>query len=184
MPDLTQLKQMSARFAPVKIKHDVSKLSSGDRKALARLIEAAKVLNHVFMDQLWSGNRDLYEKLQKDTTPLGKQRLHYFWLNKGPWSDLDGHTAFLPDVPARKPEGANFCLTDIFPWKDELSAGIDHEAFCLSFLRQPDLDCCRTTPGLLKEFRTADKLLDEGDMAGAEAWRLQAKAPAEGEKVH
>jgi hypothetical protein len=37
-----------------------------------------------------------------------------------------------------------------------------------------------------------DQLLDEGDMAGAETWhriinaieRLQAKAPAEGEKVH
>jgi hypothetical protein len=40
--------------------------------------------------------------------------------------------------------------------------------------------------------RTQDELLDEGDMAGAETWhrilnaieRLQAKAPAEGEKVH
>jgi 16S rRNA (cytosine967-C5)-methyltransferase len=38
-----------------------------------------------------------------------------------------------------QPEGAEFRFTDIFPWKDELSPGIDHEAFCLSFLRQPDL---------------------------------------------
>ena len=38
----------------------------------------------------------------------------------------------------------------------------------------------------------ADQLLDEGDMAGAETWhrilnaieRLQARHPAEGEKVH
>ena len=64
LPDLTQLKQMSARFAPVKIKYDTSKLSSGDRKALAKLIEAAKVLNSIFMDQLWSGNRDLYQELE------------------------------------------------------------------------------------------------------------------------
>ena len=113
MPNLDQLKQMSARFAPVKIKYDTSKLSAGDRKALAKLVEAAKVLNHVFMDQLFSGNRDLYEKLQKDTTPLGKARLHYFWLNKGPWSDLDEHSAFLPDVPARKPPGANFYPADM-----------------------------------------------------------------------
>ncbi|HXB94801.1 MAG TPA: hypothetical protein VNU70_06575, partial [Puia sp.] len=35
--------------------------------------------------------------------------------------------------------GADFQVTDIFPWKDELSNGIDHEAFCRSFLRQPDL---------------------------------------------
>ena len=45
--------------------------------------------------------------------------------------------------------------------------------------------------GILRGER-ADRLLDEGDMAGAERWhrilnaieRLQAKAPTEGEKVH
>ena len=113
MPDLNQLKQMTARFAPVDLKYDAAKLSAGDRKALPKLVEAAKVLNHVFLDQLWSGNRALYAKLQKDTTPLGKARLHYFWLNKGPWSDLDDHSAFLPDVPARKPQGANFYPADM-----------------------------------------------------------------------
>jgi hypothetical protein len=113
MPDLNQLQQMTARFAPVKIKYDISKLSSGDKKALAKLIEAAKILNFVFMDQLWSGNRDLYAQLQKDSTPLGKARLHYFWVNKGPWSDLDAHTAFIPGVPERKPLGANFYPADM-----------------------------------------------------------------------
>ena len=45
---------------------------------------------------------------------------------------------------------------------------------------------------MLEASQRADQLLDEGDMAGAETWhrilnaieRLQAKAPAEGEKVH
>ena len=113
MPDLAHLKEMSARFAPVKITYDTSRLSDGDRKALARLIDAAKALNLLFMDQLWSGDRALYAQLQKDATPLGKERLHYFWLNKGPWSDLDGHTAFLPGVPERKPLGANFYPEDM-----------------------------------------------------------------------
>jgi hypothetical protein len=113
MPDLSQLKEMSARFAPVTLKYDTSKLSPGDRKALAKLVEAARVLNPLFMDQLWSGNRELYARLKKDTTPLGKERLHYFWLNKGPWSDLDGHTAFIPGVPERKPLGANFYPEDM-----------------------------------------------------------------------
>ena len=65
------------------------------------------------MKQYWSGDHALYEKLKQDTTPLGKARLHYFLLNKGPWSDLDGHTAFLPGVPERKPLGANFYPEDI-----------------------------------------------------------------------
>ncbi len=40
----------------------------------------------------------------------------------------------------------SFPVEDIFPWKDELSAGIDHHAFCRSFLRQPDL-FLRIRPG-------------------------------------
>src|SRR5476649_2427665 len=113
MPSLTQLKQMSARFAPVTLKYDTSALSPGDRKALPKLVEAARVLNFVFMDQLWSGNRALYEKLQKDATPLGNARRHYFWLNKGPWSDLDDHQAFIPGVPKRKPQGSGFYPEDL-----------------------------------------------------------------------
>ena len=108
LPDLAQLKQMNARFAPVNLKYDTSRLSVGDQKALAKLVEAARVLNFIFMDQLWGGDRALYAKLQQDKTPLGAERLHYFWLNKGPWSDLDDHAAFLPGVPPRKPLGANF----------------------------------------------------------------------------
>ncbi|HMH22136.1 MAG TPA: hypothetical protein VK563_10180 [Puia sp.] len=42
--------------------------------------------------------------------------------------------------------GIGFRVTDIFPWKDELSPGIDHFSFCLSFLRQPDL-FLRIRPG-------------------------------------
>jgi 16S rRNA (cytosine967-C5)-methyltransferase len=44
------------------------------------------------------------------------------------------------------PDGADFRPEDIFPWKDQLSPGIDHLAFCLSFLRQPDL-FLRIRPG-------------------------------------
>jgi hypothetical protein len=120
LPNLAQLEQMSARFAPVKLHVDESGLSTGDRKALAKLVEAGRVTNSIFMDQLWSGNRALYAKLQKDTTPLGKARLHYFWLNKGPWSNLDGNAAFIPDVPERKPKGANFYPADMT--RDEFEA--------------------------------------------------------------
>src|ERR1039457_3253699 len=87
MPDLNQLKQMSARLAPITLKYDAAALSPGDRKPLSKLVEAARVLNHLFLDQLWSGNRALYAKLQQDTMPLGQARLQYFGLNKGPWRD-------------------------------------------------------------------------------------------------
>ena len=108
VPDLAQLQKMTARFAPTELKVDLSNLSDGDRKALAKLIEAARLIDPIFMQQYWSGDLALYAKLQKDTSPLGKARLHYFWINKGPWSELDGNTAFLPGVPEHKLPGANF----------------------------------------------------------------------------
>ena len=107
-PDLAQLEKMAGRFAPTPLRVDTSGLSAGDRQALVKLIEAARILNDIFMQQMWDANLALYSRLQKDTTPLGKARLHYFWINKAPWSDLDEYKAFLPGVPPRKPLGANF----------------------------------------------------------------------------
>lgn len=104
---------MIARFAPAKISADASSLAPGDQKALLKLLEAARVIDDIFITQLWSGNAALREKLVKDETPLGQARMHYFNLNKGPWSDLDDHAAFLPDVPPKKLPGANFYPEDL-----------------------------------------------------------------------
>ena len=85
-----------------------ARLSAGDRAALVKLIEAGRVVNRIFLQQLWEGNPALQSRLAKDKSALGKARLDYFWLNKSPWSDLDEHKAFLSGVPERKPLGANF----------------------------------------------------------------------------
>src|SRR6185437_11351018 len=108
VPDLAHLRAMTARFAPTRIEVNTSKLSAGDRQVLVKLIEAARILNHVFMQQYWSGDLALYSELQKDKSSLGAARLHYFWINKGPWSALDANKAFLPEVPPEKLPGANF----------------------------------------------------------------------------
>jgi hypothetical protein len=113
IPDLNDLKRMSARFAATPLAVDTSKLSAGDQKALVKLVEAARAIDHLFLTQYWSGNQSLLEQLKKDTSPLGKARLHYFLLNKGPWSALDNHQAFLPGVPSKKPAGANFYPEDM-----------------------------------------------------------------------
>jgi hypothetical protein len=113
IPDQAQLEKMSARFGPTPLRVDTSGLSSGDRLALVKLIQAARILDAIFMKQLWDGNPALYARLQKDISPLGKARFHYFWINKGPWSDIDDFKAFLPDVPPRKPLGANFYPEDM-----------------------------------------------------------------------
>ena len=108
VPDLAQLQKMTARFVPTELNVDIGNLSVGDHRALVKLIEAARLIDDIFMTQYWSGDRALYAKLQKETSPLGKARLHYFWINKSPWSELDGNTAFIPGVPEHKLPGANF----------------------------------------------------------------------------
>ena len=93
---------MIARFAPVELHADTSKLSAGDQKALAKLLDAARVIDDIFLTQVWSGNVALRAKLAADTSPLGKARLHYFDLNKGPWSELDEHVGVSAGCSARR----------------------------------------------------------------------------------
>lgn len=144
-PDLPTLNKMVARFAPTDLTVDLSKLSPGDKKALAKLVQASKVIDDIFLTQFWSGNHALYAKLKKDITPLGRARLDYFWINKSPWSALDGNKAFMPagvgrlnaasadakgaassygelSVPPEKLPGANFYPEDMT--KDEFDAWV------------------------------------------------------------
>jgi len=110
-PGADQLKNMAARFAPVDLSADASKLPSNERQALAKLVEAARVTDALFLRQVWAGNEPMLLTLLQDTSPLGRERLHYFLVNKGPWSRLDRNDAFVPGAPA-KPEQANFYPPD------------------------------------------------------------------------
>ncbi len=104
--ELNELNAKIRRFAPTVITADTSRLSAGDRQALQKVIEAARLLDPLFLQQVWSGNVALQRRLEADRTPLGRARLHYFRLNDGPWSQLDENVAFLPDVPREKPATA------------------------------------------------------------------------------
>ena len=126
-PGADQLKNMSARFAPVDLSADVGKLPSNERQALAKLVDAAKVMDTLFLRQVWAGNETMLLNLLQDSSPLGRERLHYFLVNKGPWSRLDHNDAFIPGAPA-KPEQANFYPADatkeqVEEWLSTLSGG-------------------------------------------------------------
>ncbi len=130
VPDRAALLKMTARFAPVDIAADVTKLNDGDRKALARLVEAARIIDALFLRQVWAGNDALMQQLAHDTIGSASAgeasaRLHYFLINKGPWSRLDHNQPFVAAVPP-KPEGANFYPPDaskeeVQKWIESLS---------------------------------------------------------------
>jgi hypothetical protein len=108
LPNAAELQRMTARFAPVDLKVDLSKLPDSEKRALVKMVQAARYMDTLFIRQSWAGNQTLLLDLLADTSPLGRERLHAFLLNKGPWSRLDEGRPFIPDVPAKPPASGNF----------------------------------------------------------------------------
>ena len=135
MPTLAQLQKMTLRFAPAEIGTNVSALPAGERAALGKLVEASRIMDALFLRQVWGGNDAMLQDLARlaaapaapRATRSAGARLHYFLINKGPWDRLDHNHAFVPGAPA-KPESANFypadaTKADVQKWIDSLSAG-------------------------------------------------------------
>jgi len=107
VPGLPELKASLDQFVPTPLVVEVSGLPASERKALARLVQAARVLDPLFLRQSWAGSEAWLVQLARDTTPLGEARLRAFLLNQGPWDRLKHDAPFLPGVPP-KPESGNF----------------------------------------------------------------------------
>src|SRR5215813_1083478 len=117
-----ELEKKIQRFAPTALSADTSGLSTNDREALTKIIAAAKLIDPLYLRQESSGNEALLKKLQADQSPSGSQRLHYFMINKGPWSQLDDDQPFIEGVQPKPPQ-ANFYPEDIT--KDEFNAWLN-----------------------------------------------------------
>jgi Peptidase family M49 len=151
----SELRTMIARFAPADIGADVSALPDNERQALAKLVDAARVMDALFLRQVWSGNETLLERLAREAVADREAGdvarasgstdiLHYFLINKGPWSRLDHNKPFVPGAPA-KPESANFypagsSKAEIQKWLDSLSGNEKAAAtgFFTTIRRGPD----------------------------------------------
>ena len=136
LPSTRDVAAMASRFAPADIRADVASLPQNERRALAKLVEAAKLMDSLFLRQVWAGNEAMLHELAHEAisrtraTPASPAdaahaRLHYFLINKGPWSRLDHNQVFVAGAPP-KPEGANFypagaTKEDMQRWIDSLS---------------------------------------------------------------
>jgi hypothetical protein len=144
MPDADELERMTARFAPVDIEADLSALPGSERQALARMIEAARVFDALFLRQVWAGNQAMLLDLVKDRSAIGRARLDYFLLNKGPWSRLDHNRPFVPGAPAKPPQAsfypAGAARADVEKWLASLSTDERARAtgFFTTIRRAPD----------------------------------------------
>jgi hypothetical protein len=146
----SDLRAMTARFAPADISADVTQLPDNERRALTKLVEAARLMDGLFLRQVWAGNDALLQQLARAAaagTAESREaidRLHYFLINKGPWSRLDHNAPFIAGVPA-KPDAANFYPSDaskkeVQAWIDSLSGPAKSAAtgFFTTIRRGPD----------------------------------------------
>ena len=142
----SELRTMTARFAPAEITANVAALPDNERRALARLVDAARLMDSLFLRQVWAGNDALIQRLSREALTGGESvdRLHYFLINKGPWSRLDHNKPFIPGVP-EKPASANFypagaTKEEIQTWIDSLPAPAKAAAtgFFTTIRRGPD----------------------------------------------
>ena len=110
LPSSSEIRPMAARFAPVEIGADTAGLPPAERRALGRLVEAARIMDALFLRQAWAGNDAMLQQLSRESlsgSPDAAARLHYFLINKGPWSRLDHDRPFIAGV-GPKPPAANF----------------------------------------------------------------------------
>jgi hypothetical protein len=107
LPDEATLRKTASKFAPVELAVDLSRLTPNEQKVLSKLVAAAKIMDALFLRQVWAGNEPLLLDLVNDPSPLGRARLHDFLLFKGPWNRLEHDAPFLPGVGPKPPE-ANF----------------------------------------------------------------------------
>jgi hypothetical protein len=136
VPSTRDVAAMASRFAPSDIRADVTSLPENERRALAKLVDAARLMDSLFLRQVWAGNDAMLQELSHDALSRSRTasaaaladanaRLHYFLINKGPWSRLDHYRVFIQGAPG-KPEGANFyppdaSKADVQRWLDSLA---------------------------------------------------------------
>ncbi|MDZ7369933.1 MAG: peptidase [candidate division KSB1 bacterium] len=97
-----------AKLAPAPIEVDLQGLSEGDRKALGKLIEAAKEIDELFLMQVDPANPKIRKKLQEAGL---SDHLELFKVMFGRWNRLVENEPFLDRKP--KPLGAGFYPEDM-----------------------------------------------------------------------
>lgn len=101
-------------YQPVDLTADISHLSANQKKMIGLLIDASKIMDELFWDQAYPGDKQALLAAVDD--PKVKK---FIEINYGPWDRLNNNQPFLTGVDA-KPAGANFYPADMS--KEEFEA--------------------------------------------------------------
>ncbi|HEX3072585.1 MAG TPA: peptidase [Ignavibacteriales bacterium] len=109
------------QFADVDIKYDPSPLTERERTAVQKLYEASKIMDEIFLDQVYSKNKEISSKLALSSKGGDNLNFKYFQIMAGPFDRLDHNKPFYGTDA--KPLGANFYPEDMT--KEEFNAWIE-----------------------------------------------------------
>lgn len=128
------LNEKISKFVPVEINYDESILSERDKVVLRKLYHASKIMDDIFLDQVYSKNNELKKELMNDDSNEGKLKQELFTIMFGPFDRLDHDKPFIGETG--KPLGANFYPENMT--KEELENWIkanpkDEKAFTSEF---------------------------------------------------
>lgn len=132
--EVNEMKQRIAQFAPTELKYDASLLNARQKQVLQKLYLAAKIIDDIYLDQVYAKNLQIRQTLQQATDPLEKLKYDYFKIMFGPFDRLE-HDKLFYGTEA-KPKGANFYPQDMS--KEEFNTWIknhpeDEKAFTSEF---------------------------------------------------
>jgi len=97
------------KLAPVEMKADLSRLSENDQKAVARLMEAARIIDELFLIQVSPSNPQIRSELQK--SPANEDYLSLFNIMFGSWNRMEDERPFINKKA--KPAGAGYYPEDM-----------------------------------------------------------------------
>lgn len=110
--NVNELKTRLGKFIPVEIGYDESSLGAGDRQALLKMVQAAKLMDEIFLRQVYDQNPAIREELKTGANADYALLNDYFTINFGPFDRLEGDQPFI-NLNQPKPAGANFYPPDL-----------------------------------------------------------------------
>ncbi len=128
------LKEKIAKFAPTELKYDASNLDERQKIVVEKLYRAAKIMDELFFEQVYSKNNEIKKELMiLDSEEAGYQ-LELFNIMFGPFDRLEHDAPFYGTE--KKPAGANYYPEDMS--KEEFEQWIkdhpeDEKAFTSEF---------------------------------------------------
>lgn len=99
------------QFVPAPLRADLAKLPPEEKRAMDKIIEAARLMDPIYDRQVYADNPALRAKLARDTSEHGKQVQAYFDIMRGPWDRQDEWKPFGIEKP--HPKGAGFYPEDL-----------------------------------------------------------------------